>query len=297
MSAVSADVIVMGDPVAEHPYRGKRAVDLFILSLVAIPALLLGSVCALAVRLTSRGPVFFRQERAGLNGESFMVWKFRSMANGNNPIFPEDCHITRVGAVLRRLSLDELPQLINVAVGEMSIVGPRPAMVYQSERYSDFQMRRLAVRPGLTGLAQVSGRNSISWGSRIEHDVRYVEMQSPRVDLALVFRTFTTVITGQGIDGHPTDDPLSAPSADMIKPVAGGTVGGGIEDAVELQLIDLTASGVESAEAQMADAPTTDGLTIDLRTVEALRDRAGAIVGDESLPGPATAEAITGSVS
>ena len=140
-----------------RPYRGKRFFDLAVLVLVAVPACAVGVVCGLAVRLTSSGPVFFRQERIGMGGEPFKVWKFRTMAHGDNPMMPDPDRITTVGGVLRRLSLDELPQLLNVARGEMSIVGPRPTLAYQIERYDDHQRRRLAVRPGLTGLARGLG--------------------------------------------------------------------------------------------------------------------------------------------
>lgn len=197
---------------SDHPYRSKRIVDLAVLALVAVPAAAVGLLCALAVRLTSRGPIFFRQERVGMDGQPFMVWKFRTMAAGDNPIFPDASRITSAGKWLRRLSFDELPQLINVATGEMSIVGPRPTLAYQVERYDDHQRRRLAVRPGLTGLAQVSGRNSLSWGDRIDFDVEYVETQSPLTDIALIIRTATTIVTGDGVEGHPEDDPLAAPA-------------------------------------------------------------------------------------
>lgn len=99
-----------------------------------------------------------------MGGEPFMVWKFRTMVDGDNPMFPDATRITGPGRILRRLSLDELPQLLNVVAGEMSVVGPRPTLAYQVERYDDHQRRRLAVRPGLTGLAQISGRNSLNWG-------------------------------------------------------------------------------------------------------------------------------------
>jgi lipopolysaccharide/colanic/teichoic acid biosynthesis glycosyltransferase len=195
----------------DRPYRGKRIVDLAVLALVAGPALVIGAACALAVRLTSPGPVFFRQERIGRDGTTFRVWKFRTMVAGDNPIFPDASRITSAGRVLRRTSLDELPQLINVAVGEMSIVGPRPTLPYQVARYDDHQRRRLAVRPGLTGLAQVSGRNALAWGDRIDLDVRYVETQSVRTDLSIIARTFSTMLSGEGVEGHPQDDPLAAP--------------------------------------------------------------------------------------
>lgn len=148
-----------------------------------------------------------------MDGALFEVWKFRTMIAGDNPIFPDASRITTAGKLLRRLSLDELPQLINVALGEMSIVGPRPTLSYQVERYDDHQRRRLAVRPGLTGLAQVSGRNALAWGDRIEFDVAYVETQSMMEDLRIILRTATTMLSGEGVEGHPTDDPLAAPSA------------------------------------------------------------------------------------
>jgi lipopolysaccharide/colanic/teichoic acid biosynthesis glycosyltransferase len=134
----------------DRPYRGKRAFDLLLTAIVAVPAAVIGGVAALAIRATSPGPVFFRQERIGMGGRPFVVWKFRTMVHGDNPTFPDASRITTVGRILRRLSLDELPQLINVARGEMSIVGPRPTLAYQVERYDDEQRRRLAVRPGLT---------------------------------------------------------------------------------------------------------------------------------------------------
>ena len=202
----------MGAYSNDRPYRGKRLVDLLLLAVVALPALALGAVCAAAVGLTSPGGVFFKQERVGMGGKPFLVWKFRSMVAGDNPIFPDASRITTVGKVLRRLSLDELPQLINVALGDMSVVGPRPTLAYQVERYDDHQRRRLAVRPGLTGLAQVNGRNALSWDDRINYDVTYVETQSVTEDLRIVVKTFSTLLTGEGVEGHPTDDPLAAPA-------------------------------------------------------------------------------------
>ena len=154
-----------------------------------------------------------------MGGRTFDVWKFRTMIAGDNPIFPDASRITSAGKVLRRLSLDELPQLINVALGEMSIVGPRPTLPYQVERYDDHQRRRLAVRPGLTGLAQVSGRNALTWDERIEFDVTYVETQSLVEDLRIILRTATTMLSGEGVEGHPTDDPLAAhPAAASDQP-------------------------------------------------------------------------------
>ena len=148
--------------------QSRSIVDVVVLALVAVPAAVLGLASALAVRLTSPGPILFRQERIGRDGVPFTMLKFRTMLDGPNPIFPDASRITSAGRVLRRFSLDELPQLINVARGEMSIVGPRPTLAYQVERYDAQQRRRLEVRPGLTGLAQVSGRNELSWARRID---------------------------------------------------------------------------------------------------------------------------------
>jgi lipopolysaccharide/colanic/teichoic acid biosynthesis glycosyltransferase len=132
------------------------------------------------------------------------------MVHGDNPIFPDADRITSVGRVLRRLSLDELPQLVNVARGDMSIVGPRPTLAYQVERYTDEQRLRLAVRPGLTGLAQIWGRNALAWAERIEHDVEYVRTQSLLLDLRIMLGTAIVMLTGRGAEGHPEDDPLAA---------------------------------------------------------------------------------------
>jgi lipopolysaccharide/colanic/teichoic acid biosynthesis glycosyltransferase len=194
-------------------YAGKRVVDLVVLVASAVPALAVAAVAGVAIRLTSRGPVFFRQERIGLHGRPFVVWKLRTMVHGANPVLPDEERITRVGRWLRRSSLDELPQLLNVARGEMSIVGPRPTLAYQVERYDDRQRHRLDVKPGLTGLAQVRGRNALAWSERIEHDLEYVARQSPWFDLYLLVRTVGTVVSGVGHAGHPADDPLVAPPA------------------------------------------------------------------------------------
>lgn len=203
---------------AFRPYRGKRAVDLAVLVVVAVPAFALGLVCALAVRLTSRGPVLFRQERIGMGGRPFEVLKFRTMVAGDNPIVPDAARITAVGRWLRRFSLDELPQLVNVARGEMSVVGPRPTLRYQVERYDDRQWQRLSVRPGLTGLAQIRGRNALSWAERIEHDLEYVQTQSVLLDARILAGTARVMLTGEGVEGHAADDPLVATGEPPVDP-------------------------------------------------------------------------------
>ena len=194
------------------PYRGKRAVDLVLLVVVALPALVLALPCALAVRLTSPGPVLFRQERIGRDGRPFQLLKFRTMTTGQNALIPDQADITRVGAVLRRLSLDELPQLLNVARGEMSIVGPRPTLAYQVERYTETQRRRLSVNPGVTGWAQLKGRNEIPWARRIELDLEYIDtLQSPGRDVSILVRSVLAALKGGGVEGHPVDDPIARP--------------------------------------------------------------------------------------
>jgi lipopolysaccharide/colanic/teichoic acid biosynthesis glycosyltransferase len=196
------------------PYVGKRAVDWLLLLVVGVPALVLGGICALAVRLTSAGPILFHQERIGMDGVPFDVLKFRTMIAGDNPVFPDATRITSAGRVLRRFSLDELPQLINVARGDMSVVGPRPTLAYQVARYDDRQRLRLCVRPGLTGLAQVRGRNALSWAQRIEYDVEYVQTQSVAADARIVAATVKVLLSGAGAEGHPTDDPLAKTDPD-----------------------------------------------------------------------------------
>jgi lipopolysaccharide/colanic/teichoic acid biosynthesis glycosyltransferase len=196
-------------PGPRGPYWGKRLMDLALLAVVGAPALVLGAGCAIAVRLSSRGPVMFRQDRVGLNGEIIVVRKFRTMLDGDNPIIPDDDRITKVGRVLRRTSLDELPQLINVAHGDMSMVGPRPTLEYQVTRWTARQRGRLDVRPGLTGLAQISGRNDLSWDERIEFDLEYVASQSVRTDLRILSHTLTAIAGGEGTGATSADDPIA----------------------------------------------------------------------------------------
>ncbi|HVN61262.1 MAG TPA: sugar transferase, partial [Gaiellaceae bacterium] len=150
---------------------------------------------ALAIKLDDGGPVLYRQTRVGKDGSDFELLKLRTMVVGAEKqgagyaVDRGDARITRVGRVLRRLSIDELPQLWNVVRGEMSLIGPRPTLRYQVERYDERQRHRLDVRPGLTGWAQIHGRAELPWADRIELDVWYVEHRSPRVDLKILLRT------------------------------------------------------------------------------------------------------------
>src|SRR3989339_56230 len=162
---------------------------------------------AALIRLETPGPAFFRQERIGQDGRPFVAYKFRSMVDhaaslglGLN-VAVNDARITRVGRFLRRTSLDELPQVFNVLRGEMSLVGPRPTLAYQVAAYTDFQRRRLLVKPGITGWAQVNGRNAIPWEERIKLDVWYVDNWSLSLDLLILGRTLKTWIRKEGLYG------------------------------------------------------------------------------------------------
>lgn len=182
-----------------------RALDVVLAAaLLAVTAPLL-ALAALAIRLESRGPVFYRQLRVGRDGETFELWKLRTMVPGAETmgagiyVLEGDPRITRTGRLLRRFSLDELPNLVNVLRGEMSIVGPRPTVQEQVDRYTDRQRRRLEVRPGITGWAQINGRTSLPWPERIELDVWYVEHRSLRLDLRILARTARMLATGHGL--------------------------------------------------------------------------------------------------
>ena len=153
------------------------------------------ALAALGIKLEDRGPVLYRQRRVGQDGREFQLVKLRTMVVGAEQqgaglaVNRGDPRITRVGRTLRRLSLDELPQLWNVVQGEMSLIGPRPTLAYQVEQYSPRQRKRLDVKPGITGWAQIHGRASLPWEARIELDVWYVENRSPGVDLKILLRT------------------------------------------------------------------------------------------------------------
>jgi lipopolysaccharide/colanic/teichoic acid biosynthesis glycosyltransferase len=173
---------------------------------VAAPVL---AAIAVAVRITMGAPVLFRQERAGKDGVPFTLVKFRTMTVRSGDSFdPSDdgIRLTPLGRRLRALSLDELPQLWNVVRGDMALVGPRPLPMVYVDRYDDRQRRRLEVRPGITGLAQVSGRNAISWDEKFDLDVDYVDRRSARLDLQILWRTLAAVVRRDGIaaDGQDT---------------------------------------------------------------------------------------------
>jgi len=183
----------------------KRVLDVVLAAALLVVTSPLLVLAALAIRRESRGPVFYRQLRVGKDGEQFELWKLRTMVPGAEAmgagiyVLEGDARITRVGRLLRRFSLDELPNLVNVLRGEMSIVGPRPTVQEQVDRYTDRQRRRLEVRPGITGWAQINGRTSLPWPDRIELDVWYVEHRSLRLDLRILARTARMLATGHGL--------------------------------------------------------------------------------------------------
>ena len=173
----------------------NRALDVAIAGTGLIVTSPLLGLAALAIKLDGGGPVLYRQLRVGKDGEEFELYKLRTMVVGAESVGSGyavdkgDPRITRTGRILRRTSIDELPQLWNVVLGQMSVIGPRPTLRYQVERYTERQRRRLSIKPGLTGWAQIHGRATLSWDERIELDVWYVEHRSPAVDLKILLRT------------------------------------------------------------------------------------------------------------
>jgi lipopolysaccharide/colanic/teichoic acid biosynthesis glycosyltransferase len=186
-----------------------------------VVAPLIGALGA-AVKIESPGPVLFRQERVGRDGRSFEILKLRTLrdealqAPADYLIGVGDPRITRVGAFLRRWSLDELPQIWNIIRGDMSVVGPRPTLRYQVDQYTDFQRRRLEVLPGVTGWAQIHGRNQLTWPQRIEHDVWYVDHRSLRLDLRILLATPRILLTPGYIYGDAQGD--WGEGANRVKP-------------------------------------------------------------------------------
>ncbi len=183
----------------------RRAVDLLVAAAVLVLASPLLLAAALAIRVSSRGPAIYRQRRVGRDGHEFDVLKLRTMVSGAEQlgaglaVDEGDPRITRVGALLRRSSLDELPNLWNVVRGEMSLIGPRPTVPSQVARYDERQRGRLAIRPGMTGWAQVNGRASLPWSERIELDLYYIEHRSLALDVRILARTVAVLLGGGGL--------------------------------------------------------------------------------------------------
>lgn len=186
----------------------KRIFDLFTVLILIIPISIFGFFIATAIKFDSKGNVFFKQERLGKDGKIFEIYKFRTMIENaekvGTGIFTSDGdpRITKVGHFLRKTSLDELPQFINIIKGEMSFIGPRPPVPYHPykyEDYSDHQKQRFTMKPGVTGMAQAYGRNTLTWDQRIEYDVKYVNEVSFLLDCKIVYKTFKSVIRKENI--------------------------------------------------------------------------------------------------
>ena len=177
----------------------KRLFDIA-LTLLAMPLWLpVVALTALLVLVFEGRPVFFTQERSGLNGKPFRLLKFRSMRNGEGS---DAKRLTRFGRFLRSSSLDELPELFHVLSGKMSLVGPRPMPVRYLHRYSETQLRRLEVRPGITGLAQINGRNMLSWDEKFRYDVQYADFHPLWLDVKILFKTVAAVFSARGISAE-----------------------------------------------------------------------------------------------
>lgn len=197
----------------------KRLLDIVGAGIALIVLLPFFVLLAILIRLDSPGSIFFLAPRAGQGNKVFYPFKFRSMEDGamrkglKQNIEKNDRRITRIGVFLRRFGIDELPQLLNVLFGDMSLVGPRPALAYQAEQYTEFQKKRLQMKPGLTGLAIIKGRNALSWQERIEYDVWYVEHWSFLLDIKIIFLTPFIIFSGKGVYGKDgvNDDPFLPP--------------------------------------------------------------------------------------
>lgn len=180
----------------------KRTIDILLsgLALIILSPILL--ILAILVRVKLGGPIIFKQERPGLNEKIFKMYKFRTMTDAKDKdgnLLPDEDRLTSFGKKLRSTSLDELPELINIFKGDMSVVGPRPLLSRYLERYNDEQRKRHMVRPGITGLAQVEGRNAISWDEKFKFDVLYVGKVSFKMDVKIILRTVSVVLKKEGI--------------------------------------------------------------------------------------------------
>jgi lipopolysaccharide/colanic/teichoic acid biosynthesis glycosyltransferase len=199
-------------PAGIYP-KLKYGID-FVLALIGFVILSpVFVLLALILTINNRGTPFFVQKRPGLHEKPFKLIKFKTMNDAkdqNGKYLPDEVRLTRVGAIIRGLSLDEIPQLLNVLKGEMSLIGPRPLLMEYLPLYSDFQRRRHLVRPGITGLSQVNGRNSLDWPTRFQLDAHYVDNLSFWMDVKILFRTFFKVVKRDGIsqDGHVSMTPF-----------------------------------------------------------------------------------------
>ena len=186
-----------------YPKYIKRGIDVFISLMALVLFWWVYAILALIVAINLGTPVLFSQDRPGKNGKIFKLYKFRSMSNAkdeNGNLLPDKDRLNRFGRLLRSTSLDELPELFNMLKGDMSLIGPRPLLVNYLEHYNEFENRRHKVRPGLTGLAQVSGRNAATWKERFQKDVEYVDNLSFGLDVKIFFMTINKVFAREGIE-------------------------------------------------------------------------------------------------
>ena len=193
----------------------KRSIDIFLALIFMILASPVLAIIGLAIVVSDGWPVFFRQTRIGLHGKPFVIWKFRTLRTNHTELTDPQAGVTRVGRFLRRWGLDELPQLWNVIKGDMSLIGPRPTIPEQVARYGSYEKQRLTMRPGLTGWAQIHGRNAIDWTKRIELDIVYVRRASLFFDLAILIRTPFSLFSKTGTYGPEGVNPdfIPAPEA------------------------------------------------------------------------------------
>jgi len=200
----------------------KRGFDIVVSVLAIIVFAPIMLMTALLVRITMGSPILFRQARPGLNGVTFTMVKFRTMSmkhDQHHQLLPDEMRLTRLGQFLRKTSIDELPELFNVLRGEMSIVGPRPLLISYLNRYSPTQARRHEVKPGITGWAQINGRNSLSWDEKLKLDVWYVDNNSIMLDIKIIMLTVRKVLKREGIsqEGHATMPEFTGSAVTVIE--------------------------------------------------------------------------------
>lgn len=191
--------------------NGKRFVDLILVGLALVVLAPLTCIIALLVRMKMGSPILFRQQRPGLHGKPFTIYKFRTMLDVRDEqgiLLPDSKRLTAFGKLLRSTSLDELPELWNIIKGDLSLVGPRPLLMRYMPYYTELEQQRFLVRPGLTGLAQVSGRNNLTWDERLLMDVQYVQECSLLLDLRILVETVRKVLIREGIEVDPSSKML-----------------------------------------------------------------------------------------
>lgn len=190
-------------------YLGRLA-EIFFSSLLLFLLTPLFVIIAITIKAESKGPVFFTQKRGGKDGKHFLIYKFRTMYKANvdvhKVLVDNDPRITKVGNFLRKTSLDELPQLINILKGDMSFIGPRPTVTGQTDNYNEYQMQRLQLKPGVTGWAQISGRNLLTWDEKIDLDIEYIQKKSLKLDLYILMKTFVKVFKSDEVYIAPKTD-------------------------------------------------------------------------------------------